>query len=133
MATIQKSWATPVTLAQTDFYGGSTPDLAADQAYDYTANVDLETNGYEDAHITVDYDGNGTTDNIIISVFASLDGTNYDDIELTSFPGSKTGNDEQVSFVIKDVANFRIGVKTSGTTNTFGYQIKYQAWRYTSV
>jgi|GEM_PF-860964 len=133
MATISKNWGASVTLAQTDGYGGATPDLAADQAYDYTADVDLETNGYEGAHVTVDYDGSGTTDNIIIDIFGSLDGTNYDDIALCTLSGSKTGADEQVSFIVKDVAHFRIGVKTSGTTNTFDYQIKYQPWNYTSA
>lgn len=128
---IKKTWASPVVLAETDGYGGAVPDLAADEAYDYTSAIDLETNGYEGIHLTLEYDASGTTDDIIFSIFGSLDGSNYDDIELTGTTcDNDSGADTQVTFIIKDLAQLRIGLKTSGTTDTFDYQITYQPWRW---
>jgi hypothetical protein len=131
-ATISRSWSAAVTDANTNAYGGATDDLAADQAYDYTSAIDMVTNGYDGAFITLEYDGSGTTDNIIVAVFGSVNGTTFDDIEIWQCSGSKTGNDEQLSFVIRDLPYFRIGVKTSGTTNTFDYRIVHRCWRWSS-
>lgn len=129
---IKKTWAGETVLAETDGYGGAVSDLAADQAYDYTSDINLETNGYEGAVVTLEYDSAGTTDNIIVSVFGSYDGSsNYDDTPIWSQECDATsGADTQISFIVSDLSHFRIGVKTSGTTNTFDYQITYDAWRW---
>lgn len=134
MATIKKIWKGEATLAATNGYGGGDSDLAADGAYDYTSNIDLETDGYVGAVITLEYDSSGTTDNIVAAIFNSLDGSAYDDVPVWSQEFDATdGTDTQVSFIVYDLSNFRIGLKTTGTTNTFDYRIKWDAWRFSSA
>jgi len=129
--TFSYTYASAVNLAKTNGYGGGTADLAADQAYDYTSDIDLATNGYYGIWIYLQYDGSGGTDSIIISYFGSPDGTNFDDIELWSVTCSINGGaDTQISFLCYPAPpHGRIGVKTSGTTNTFDYQIDYVPFR----
>ncbi|MBW1723501.1 MAG: hypothetical protein JRJ78_15770 [Deltaproteobacteria bacterium] len=51
----------------------------------FSSNVDMATNGYEGAHVIVEMDYDGTpTDEVEISIYGSLDGTNYDDTPLSS-------------------------------------------------
>lgn len=130
-ATIKYSYPAEIVAAETDGYGGAVADLDKDEAYDYTADIDLETNGYFGMWLTLEYDSVGTTDNIIISYFASYDGTNFDDTELWSVEVDATsGADEQITFqVIPAPPHGRIGVKTTGTTDTFDYQITYLPMR----
>ncbi len=132
MATIKKVWKGEAILAYTNSYGGGVADLAADGAYDYTGDVDLETDGYEAANVTLEFDSSGTTDNIILGLFGSLDGSDFDDVALWEMEFDATsGNDLQVSIPgIRDLSHFRFGVKTNGTTNTFDYRIKWDAWRW---
>lgn len=127
----ERKWGDVVTLAATNLYSGTTDDLAKDEAYDYTGDIDLATDGYKGISLTLDYKPVGTTDNIILSVFGSLDGTNFDDDELYSIEIDATaGTDRQISLQLSDMpSHSRIGVKTSGTTDTFDYQIKYRAFR----
>ena len=125
------TWGDAVTLASTNTYGGATADLAADQAYDYTADIDLETAGWNGIFVTLERDSAGTTDNIIFSIFGSLDGTTFDDDEIYSVTvTATTGADRQISFMIPDMPpHSRIGVKTSGATDTFDYRISYRPFR----
>ena len=128
---IEIRWQGDTVLVETNAYGGAATDLAADQAYDLSAAVDLGSNGYEGVQVTFEYDSAGTTDDIIISVFASLDGTNVDDIEYWSMQSSVNGGtDTQVSFLIRNLKQFKIGVKTAGTTDTYDYQITYSQWNW---
>ena len=131
MATIKKVWKGEAILAYTNGYGGAVADLAADEAWDVTGDVDLETDGYEAAVFTLEYDGSGATDAIIVGVFNSLDGTDYDDLPIWEQQCDINGGvDTQISFLVEDLSHFRIGVKTSGTTDTFDYRLKYDAWRH---
>jgi len=125
--TFKFSYPAETVLAETNGYGGAVPDLAADEAYDYTSDIDLETNGYYGMWLTLEYDSSGTTDNIIISYFASYDGTNFDDVEFWTVEVDATsGNDEQITFQMWPAPpHGRIGVKTSDTNDTFDYQITY--------
>ena len=100
----------------------------------WSDDVDLETNGYEGAHVVVDADFPASpTDNLIVEVRASLDGTNYDDTALFSFKVDKGTDPNQVSFVIKDVAHFKLYCKRDGSTDTITVTAKYQPWRYSSA
>jgi len=128
MSTLSKKWTASVELAKTNFYGGTVADLAADQAYDYTSDVDLETNGYQGIHVTVEFKASGRKDKLHVDVFASLDGSAYDTIPFQSYVLDNDSKDEQFSFIVKDVAHFRIGLKTSDTNDTFDYRITYQTW-----
>jgi len=100
----------------------------------WSDDVDLETNGYEGAHVIVDADFPASpTDNLIVEVRASLDGTNYDDTALFSFTIDKSTDPNQVSFIVKDVAHFKLYCKRSGSTDTITMTAKYQPWRYASA
>jgi hypothetical protein len=129
---IEKDWATQLELAQTDAYGdGDTPDLAADQAYDDSNTVNLASDGYEGAQITFTFDSSGTTDNIIASVFASYDGTNFDDVEYWSIECDATsGASTQLTFLVRDIMYFKVSVKTTGTTDTFDYELLADRWNW---
>lgn len=130
-ATVKYVWKGETVIAETDGYGGAVADLAADGAWDFTANIDLETDGYFGAIITLEHDSAGTTDNIILGIFPSYDGTNFADSPITEKPYDATaGTDTQEpGYPVYNIPHFKIGVKTSGTTDTFDYQITWDAWR----
>lgn len=128
--TITKNWAASAELVKTDAYGGSDADLAADQEYDYSGDVDLETAGQEGAHVTIEYRGSGRKDNLIVDVFASLDGSKYDTEPFIHKILQNDGTLRQASLIVKDVAHFRLGLKGSNTNDTFDYLITYQRWNH---
>ena len=139
MATLSKTWTAAVELAVTNAFGGSVADLAADQAYDYTDDVDLETNGYEGAQVLVEirltYGDRArkdpqTPDDVLVDVFASLDGSLYDTIPYKSeiVKSRRDTRTQRFTMVIEDLTHFRIGLKTNGTNDTFDYRITYQTW-----
>ena len=124
MATLSKSWTSETTIM----------NAVSVTTGSWSDDVDLETSGYEGAHVTVDADFQASpTDNLIVEIRASLDGTNYDDTPLISLTIDKTTDPNQVSFIIADVANFKLFCKRSGTTDTITVTAKYQAWRYASA
>ncbi len=124
MAIISKTWATETAIMSA---------VAVTTGSASTA-VDLKTNGYEAAHVTVDADFPLTpTDNLVVEVQASLDGTNWDDTPIHKFTIDNATDPNQVSFVVKDVAQFRLYCYASGTTDTITVTAKHQAWRYQSV
>ena len=132
MATGKKVWKGEDTLLATNGYGGGTADLAADEAWDLSADIDLETDGYEGAIIYLEHDSVGTTDNIILGIFSSVDGTDFADnpdfeIEYDATGGADT---QEPGIIIRDLQHFKVGVKTSGTTDTFDYRIRWDAWRW---
>lgn len=127
---IFKIWASPVTLFSTDFYGGSDPDIANDGEWDFTNNIDFETDGYEGGTISIEYDASGTTDDFEVGVFPSLDGTNFDDLPKTIYHFSNNGGvDTQVAIKVLDWPNLRLGMRTAGTTNSFDARIIHKRWR----
>ena len=127
MATISKVWraeATPMN--------GVT---IVDTTESFSSDIDLETDGYIGSHVTIDSNFGATPEyNVIISVYGSLDGTNYDDTAMFSQEIDKGTDPNQISLVIQDVAHFRIGVKQGGTvTNDAVVTIKEQSWRFQST
>ena len=132
MATAKKTWKGEATLVATNGYGGGTGDLAADQAWDLSADVDLEIDGYEGALIYLEHDSVGTTDNIILGIFPSVDGTDVADNPIfeIEFDASSGADTQEAPIVVKDLQHFKVGVKTNGTTDTFDYRIRWDAWRW---
>jgi len=104
-----------------------------DTAESYSSDIDLETDGYLGSHVTVDatFHASGT-ENVVVSVYGSLDGTNYDDVAVFSQEITvSAGNARQISLIISDLAHFRVGVKHAASdTNHATVTIKEQAWRY---
>jgi len=66
------------------------------------------------------------TDALVVNVYGTLDGTNWDDepILRREIPNDKDPN--QVSFPIIGVYQFRVGVKSSGTTDSFTADMSYR-------
>jgi len=118
------------------FRSAATPMSAqalGDTAESVSSDVDLETDGYMGSHLTVDatFHASGT-ENVVVSVYGSLDGTNYDDVavfsqEITVSAGAAV----QISLVILDLLHFRLGCKHAASdTNHATVTITEQAWRY---
>lgn len=131
MATIKKAWATQ---AQVLGSGGSGVTLSG-TTEQFSSDVDLETDGYEGAHVVVDIDYEATpADQIIISLYGSLDGTNWDDSPIWSMKGDNTVDPQQLSFVVKDLAHFRIGVvQDTGTDTSNTVAVYAQRWNFEST
>ena len=124
MPTISKDWSSESTII----------NAASVTTGTNSSNVDLETNGYEGAHVTVDADFPASpTDNLTVEVYPSLDGTNYDDTPIFTQEIDNGTDPNQISMIIRDVAHFRLTVKRSGSTDTITVTAKYQAWRWNSA
>lgn len=122
MATIKKNWQAAQTII----------DAASVTTGTSSSDVDLETDGCEGAHVTVAADfPAGPTDNLVVEVRASLDGTSYDDTPLYKFEIDNSTDPNQVSFVVKDVAHFKLYVYRSGSTDTITVTATCQRWNYT--
>lgn len=132
MATEKLVWAGESTYLATNAYGGGTGDLAADGAYDYGADMDFETNGYAGAKVYLEHDSAGTTDNIVLGWFSSVDGSDFPDNpnwEL-EYDATGGGDTQEPGITIKDEQHGRLGVRTTGTTDTFDYRIRVDYWRF---
>lgn len=118
------------TAAATNGYSGATADLANDSAYDYTSDIDMETEGYTGLWVWIEHDSAGTTDDLTIGYFSSPDGTDFDDVELYTMRIDSDGSDDQIGFFLPSPPpHGRIGLKTTGTTDTFDYRIRYRGVR----
>lgn len=130
MATAKRNFSTSADLYKsTNGYSGSDADITTEQ---YSSNCDMETNGYEGAQLHLKYKTSaGTTDDLEVKVYGSEDGTNFDDIPTWSQTFANNGVTEtEVSFIIKDLLNFRVGLARSGSTDTFYAHLSYQAWNW---
>ena len=130
MATISKNWA-----AQTQIEGaGDAFTTLSGTNEEYSADVDLESNGYEGAHVIVEIDYDATpADEVKIKLYGSLDGTNYDDTPIWEMQGDKSVDPQQLSFIIKDLAHFRLGFQQTGATNSHDVRAYIQCWNYASA
>ncbi len=130
MATITRNWA-----PQSQIIGASDGYVTLSGTTEsYSSDVNLETGGYEGAHITVEinYDSS-PTDEVKIRLCGSLDGSNYDDTPIWEMHGDKSVDPQQLSFVVKDLAHFRIGVRQTGSTDSHDVRAYVQCWNYQST
>lgn len=102
-----------------------------------TSNVNMVTNGYIGAQIQVKVEfAAGGTQNVAISLYSSLDaGTTDDTIPLFGNEVSLTaGATKYISFIVMDVAHFKIGAKHVASEATEGNRAKVtiqsRVWRY---
>lgn len=124
MSTISKSWSSESTIMNA--VSVTTGSASSD--------IDLETNGYEGAHVTVDADFPASpTDNLVVEVQASLDGTDDDDTPMSKVTIKNNIDPNQISFIVKDVAHFRLYCYRDGSTDTIAVTAKYKAWRHEST
>jgi len=127
MTTINKNWG-----SQTQIIGtGDGYITLSGTTESYSTDVDMETNGYEGAHVTIEIDhDNSPTDEVKIKLYGSLDGSNYDDTPILEMQGDKSVDPQQLSFIIKDPAHFRIGVQQTGSTDSHNVRAYVQCWNY---
>jgi hypothetical protein len=91
-------------------------------------------NGYERAHVTVEIDYDATpTDEVNIKLYGSLDGTNYDDTPIWEMQGDKSVDPQQLSFIVRDLAHFKLGVQQTGSTDSHNVRAYVQCWNYQST
>ena len=131
----RRAWYEMVTLAATTLFGGTTLILANDSNYDYTTSVDLGSQEYRGVHSTIECASSGTTDNLIFSVFSSLDNTYFDTIPLYSVEVTATsGASIQLSVMFDSLPSYiKFAVRNAAVagagTDTFNYAIKYRPFR----
>ena len=130
MATISKNWAT-----QSQIIGSGDGWLTLSGTTEsFSSDVDLETNGYEGAHLIVEIDYDSSpTDQVKIKLYGSLDGSNYDDAPIWEMQGDKSIDPQQLSFIIRDLAHFRMGMQQTGSTDSHNVRAYIQCWNYTAT
>jgi hypothetical protein len=127
MATIKRNFSAETTVMN--------PQALNDTTEFLSSNIDLETEGYEAAHVTVYIDFGATPEyNAVVKVYGSLDaGTTPDKTPIWSQEIDKGTDPNQISFPIKDLLHFKIGISQAGTvTNDAVATVKYQAWNHVS-
>ena len=135
MADIKIVYGSESVLYSTDAYGGTDADIGSSEVF--TNDVDLETNGYQGAILLI----KGTfvaspTDDLEIKVYGSLDG-DYSGNEnpVLAYTLEKVDGGENVmqTVPIFTVPHFRIGLKSSGTTDTIDAKVTVKPFHYQSV
>ena len=121
------SWTTgsPTTAAET--LSGTTESL--------TGGINLLTEGYEGIQLTVDINADPTpTDDIELNVYASLDGTNWDEMVirkiLIDFDLVFT-DPCQITTIVTGYAYLRIGFVQTGSTDSHDIStVYYKPWNW---
>ena len=130
MPTISKNWASQSQIVGT---GDGWVTLSG-TTESFSSDVDLETNGYEGAHLVVEVDYDASpTDEVKIKLYGCLDGSNYDDTPIWEMQGDKNTDPQQLSFIVKDLAHFRIGVQQTGSTDSHNIRAYIRVWNYESA
>ncbi|MBN2315449.1 MAG: hypothetical protein JXM79_16080 [Sedimentisphaerales bacterium] len=130
MATINKNWD-----SQSQIIGTSDGYVTLSGTTEsYSTDVDMETNGYEGAHVIIEMDYDSSpTDEVKIKLYGSLDGSNYDDTPILEMQGDNSVDPQQLSFIVKDLAHFRIGIQQTGSTDSHHVRAYVQCWNYQST
>lgn len=99
---------------------------------EYSADVDMESGGYEAAQVFVEIDYDVTpTDEVLISLYGSLDGEIFDNSPIWTISGDKTIDPQRLSFIVEDLAHFRLGFKQTGSSDSHNVRAYARPWRYT--
>jgi hypothetical protein len=130
MVTISKNWASQTQIIGT---GDGWVTLSGTTEI-FSFDVDLQNNGYEGVHLVVELDYDASpTDEVKIKLYGSLDGSNYDDTPIWEMQGDKNTDPQQLSFIIKDLAHFQVGVQQTGSTDSHNVRAYVRAWNYESA
>jgi len=129
-STIKKAWS-----AQTQIVGAGDAFITlAGTTESFSAGVDLEANGYEGSHVITEIEYDATpVDQVKIKLYGSLDGTNYDDTPIWEMMGDMTIDPQQLSFIIKDLAHYRIGFQQTGATDSHDVRAYVKNWNFATV
>ena len=128
MATITPVWASQTQIMGS---GGSYTTLSG-TTESYSSYVDMSSS--DACHLLVEVNFDTTpTDNVTISIYGSHDGTNPDDVPLFSMTIDKGVDPSQLSFVVKDLVQFRVGAKQTGATDSHDVRMysRLRSWSST--
>jgi len=129
MATIKRQFASEATVLS-----ASTITTAA-TGLTLTNDIDLETNGYDGAHVVIDVTWNASAaSGVAMKLFGSLDASNYDDIAIWSQTlSASTGTSKQYSVIIHDLLHAKLGFNpTTSDDNAPTITVKHQCWNWES-
>ena len=129
--TFKYLYTSEIEIYSTDGYGGGDADVTDTEQF--TGNIDLETNGYYGGWFSVEYDTiqGSVTDNLVVSYYASYNGTTYDDTPLWSqeiTPASVADLQITMGF-FPAPPHGRIGLVSTGATDDFDAQVTYHPVR----
>ena len=99
----------------------------------FSSDVDMVTNGYEGVHmiVEVDYDAS-PTDDVDVNLYGSLDGANFDNTPFWSVRLDNSFSTQQIGFIVRDMAHFRISVRQTGSTDSHNVRSYIRPWNWES-
>ena len=125
MATVQRIFD---TLDTSTFLDGGSAAWVDDSG---TASEVISLAQWEGCHCYVEADfPGGPTDDLVIEVQGSPDGTNFDTVPLFSFTVDNGNGKDNVSFVVTSVYSFRVKFKSSAGNDTINVFFYYRRWRW---
>lgn len=125
MATITPTWAASSQIEGTA--DGYTTLSATTE--EYSSSIDMT--GSDAAHIIVEVNFDATpTDDVLVKLYGSLDGTNFDDVPLYSVLIDNGTDPTQRSLVIEGLAYCRIGCVQTGSTDSHDVRayVRLRSW-----
>ncbi len=131
MPTIKKQWT-----SQTWIEGDGTPTWTtlSGTTEEFSSDVDMDTNGYEAAHVQI-YTDFQTSPNgdIEVAFYGSLDGSTYDTIPFHKITIDNAADLNDLSFMISGYNHFRLGfVNTNGSDTGNKVRAAHKSWNYIS-
>ena len=130
MPDIKKDWSdfsTPTYIEATS----STWTTLSGATEEYSDGVDLETNGYDGAHVHIEVDFDpGPTDHVKVKLYGSLDGSGWANIPASERVIDNGTDPSQLDVVVKGLAHFRIGTQQTGAVDSHNVRIWYKAWKW---
>jgi len=132
MADIKKNWSSQVWIE-----GDAVPTWTtlSSTTEEFSATVNMETDGYEAAHVKAEVDFQGSPNgNIEIAFYGSLDGSDWDSVPFHKITMDKDAGDNDLSFVIAGYSYWRMGfVNTNGADTANKVRASYKGWNYVST
>lgn len=125
--------ASNTTIYRTNAYSGTDADV--DSTLRFTADVDLTQKIF--AVCELKFDASGTTDDLKVSLYRSLDNAwDGDELEILSTTIESDGSEDLWSITLgPDLGpgHYRFGLKSSGTTDSFDVDCVVRFARYEVV
>ena len=122
--------ASSTTLYRTNLYSGSDPDVDATERF--TVGIDLTQKLF--AICELKFDASGSTDDLKVSLYRSLDDTwDGDELEILSMTIDSDGSEDLWSLTIGPDFGpgfYRFGLKSSGATDTFDVDFTVRLARF---